>query len=317
MLAHEVLDLVSDEEHHGGDSAAPPAREATDDSPPLPPSSPRRKRRKLALVEPDASNTDDALSVISLSDTEASTSPRIPPSSEGELSEAEASLTTSAITSLNALTPSTAFSHSPSSSSSTSKKRKKRAVVRYFGSGDELLHVKCRNCGSGGHEAWDCPQELEHAPCYICGQSSVDHVKGEGCPNELCWHCGGAGHQRAVSAHTATTQEQHQRLRRPPVDDSKFEIQATLCAALRTAYQRLRRRLLLLPPAVLCMRSLTSSSLCGLHVLRTVAMRASSRECATAAAARVTSTLSVRPLRRLVTGRCRPSTATCAALPAT
>ena len=216
MLAHEVLDLVSDDDL-AVDSAPPSTGlEARYDSPPLPPSSPRRKRRKLALVEPDAATTDDALSVISLSDTEDVSPPRVPPSlasTDGELSEVEeAVLTPSAAPPLSSVTPSTASSQSPSSTrwtGSKKQKQKKRAVVRYFGAPDDELRVQCQSCGQGGHEVWDCPQEPTWPPCYICGRSTHDHVKGEGCPHELCWHCGGAGHQRAVSAQTQTQPQPH------------------------------------------------------------------------------------------------------------
>ena len=237
MSAHEVLDLVSDSDGDGAmESHLRPPTFAS-----LPPSStvPPPKRRKLHLTHPDASNTDDALSLISLSSDDTPTPRphrrphRTPSSSDDDdeevvLSDEESNLITPSIPSLSlSLTPSS-LPAALTSSPADGKKRRKKAVARYFG---EDPTIKCYNCGGGGHEAADCTKARVYPPCYICGQSLQSHERGMGCPNELCFRCGGAGHQSRVSRtdrHVAQV-----------VDDSKFEIRRLRLrveADMRTAY---------------------------------------------------------------------------------
>ena len=262
MRAHEVLDLVSDEEDDDGrqqqdENRAPSEAEMESkyDSPP--PSSSHRKRRHLALVAPDASAIDDALSVVSISDAEQGSTPAhrrphfAPASSSdddesGDLSNADvhADFTTSTTPALSlALTPSTLSSDVDTPATSAAlrpKKRPKRSVARYFGGGEDLS-LKCWNCSSGGHTAADCPQERLFPPCYVCGQSTETHEKGRGCPNELCWRCGGAGHTKIVSAAPHTQRSATQRTT-SMIPSLRSERRLPLRARrLRTPHHRLRR----------------------------------------------------------------------------
>ena len=258
MLSLISEDEDSDVENHAAASSSslsgqPAPDDMTDaDGNGMPAMSVSRHSRKRKATTPLSSSRDtDAASVTSLSSTEdgeISSVSALRRSSAVSLSDDEnndaavndmdvdlvspspapaaaaaASSTLRLHSSTAPVTPSPSSHSSASKPSSSSSKYKRRAVPRYFGSEPDLS-VRCFNCGSGGHVSADCEEERQHPPCFVCGQSMKTHVKGRGCPNELCWRCGGINHQRSVRHTDTQTDCTAAAAGGRSVDDSEFEI---------------------------------------------------------------------------------------------